>query len=323
MRKGIILGLALLVFAVMGIVQVTAQTITVYMQMGGKEGDPSTLARTNGARAAAKALKVKLVEQYSGWDTTKMLEQFKQALAARPTAIVIMGHPGEDAFKDLVAQAISRGIIVTSGNNPLPGLETKYKDKGFGYAGADLFAGGYLTGQTMVAAGLKAGDHALVYDIIHQEGRRKSPEGMAQALKDAGVIVDMLDMTQDVDSDMSKAIPLLVGYLQKHPDCKAIGTQHGNLTSFFPKILKQAGKRPGQVITGGIDLSPLTLDGIKQGWIQASFDQVLYLQGYMPVLQCWLTKTDKMPGLHIDTGVGEVTPKNLAELKPLIDKGTR
>ena len=41
--------------------------IVVYMQMGGNAGDPSTLARTNGARAAAAANNVNLVEQYSGW----------------------------------------------------------------------------------------------------------------------------------------------------------------------------------------------------------------------------------------------------------------
>ncbi len=55
-------------------------------------------------------------------------------------------------------QAEAEGVIVTSGNNPLPTIEAKYQDKGFGYAGADLYDGGYLTGSAMVKAGLKAGD---------------------------------------------------------------------------------------------------------------------------------------------------------------------
>ena len=49
-----------------------------------------------------------------------MIDQFKQAMAAKPDGIVIMGHPGEDAFAALVDDAESQGIIVTSGNNPLP-----------------------------------------------------------------------------------------------------------------------------------------------------------------------------------------------------------
>ena len=89
------------------------------------------------------------------------------------------------------------------------------------------------------------------------------------------------------------------------------------------KILQQAGKKPGDVITGGIDLSPQTLEGIEKGYIQASFDQVLYLQGYFPVQQIWLTTMYKIPGLHINTGVGCVTPQNLKDIKPLIEEGIR
>ena len=89
-----------------------------------------------------------------------------------------MGHPGEDAMAPLVDQAEAAGIIVTSGNNPLPTAEAKYKANGFGYAGADLYKGGYLTGQTMVTSGkLKAGDKALVYDIFHQSCSRQEFTG--------------------------------------------------------------------------------------------------------------------------------------------------
>lgn len=297
--------------------------LVIYMQMGGQQGDPSTLARTNGAKAAAAALGVKLIEQYSGWDPQKMIAQFKEALAAKPDGIVIMGHPGEDAFAALVDDAESQGIIVTSGNNPLPNIEAKYKNNGFGYAGADLHAGGYLTGQAMVAAGLKKGDKALVYDIWHQEGRSKSPQGIKDALTDAGVVADTLDVTNEVDKEPSLAIPILTAYIAAHPDLKAIGTQHGNLTSTLPKVLEAAGKKPGDIIIGGIDLSPATIDAIQKGWISASFDQVLYLQGYFPVQQIWLTKNYLIPGLHIDTGVGTVTPQNVAQIAPLIEQGIR
>jgi simple sugar transport system substrate-binding protein len=293
------------------------------MQMGGQQGDGATLARTNGAKAAAAALGVKLIEQYSGWDPQKMIDQFKEAVAAKPDGIEIMGHPGEAAFASLVDDAEKQGIIVTSGNNPLPNIEAKYQTKGFGYAGADLHSGGYLTGLAMVAAGLKAGDEALVYDIWHQEGRSKSPQGIFDALTAAGLKVDKLDVTNEIDKDPSLAIPVLTAYIAAHPNLKAIGTQHGNVTSTLPKVLQAAGKKPGDIIIGGIDLSPATVDAIKQGWISASFDQVLYLQGYLPVQQIWLTKNYLIPGLHIDTGVGTVTPQNVATIATLIEKGIR
>jgi simple sugar transport system substrate-binding protein len=301
--------------------------IVIYMQMGGDKGIASVLARTTGAEAAAKALGVELHEQYASWDAKKMIDQFKEAVAAKPDGIVIMGHPGEDAFVAAgIDKAIADGIIITSGNNPLPNLEAKYKGKGFGYAGADLYNGGFLTGQQMIASGkLKAGDKALVWDIFHQEGRSKSSQGVFDALE--AVLgkgnVDKMDVTQDVDSDTTKGIPIMTAYLAAHKDLKAIGTQHGQLTAILPKILKDAGKKPGDVVVGGIDLGADVIQGIKDGYIVASFDQVLYLQGWDPVQQIWLTKNYLIPGLHQDTGVGEVTPDNLAALTPLIEQGFR
>jgi simple sugar transport system substrate-binding protein len=297
--------------------------LVIYMQMGGNQGDPSTLARTNGARAAAEALGVNLIEQYSGWDPQVMLEQFNEAMAADPDGIVIMGHPGEDAFAPLVEEAIGRGIVVTSGNNPLPTLQQQYQSVGFGYAGADLYEGGYLTGQTMVAAGLEPGDTAVVYDIWHQEGRSVSSRGVFDALTDAGVEVEQLDMSDEVDQEASLSIPILTAYLEANPDLAAIGTQHGNITANLPAVLEASGKEPGDIILGGIDLGPATVAGIEDGYISVSFDQVLYLQGYMPVLQVWLTKNFLIPGLTINTGVGTVTPANVAEIAPLIAEGVR
>jgi len=297
--------------------------MVVYMQMGGTEGDPSTLARTNGARAAAASLGVKLIEQYSAWQSEKMINQFKEALAASPDGIVIMGHPGEGAFEALVEEAVSRGIIVTSGNNPLPNLQMMYQDKGFGYAGADLHAGGYLTGQTMIRQGLKSGDKALVYGLFSQEGRRKSPMGIVDALEEAGLVVEKLDISPDVDSEASLCIPILTAYLERNPDLKAIGTQHGNITANLMKVLEAAGKKPGEIITGGIDLSPATIEGIEKGYVSASFDQMLYLQGFLPVTQVVLAKKYNIPGLVINTGVGIATPQNIGELKALIEQGIR
>ena len=295
----------------------------IYMQMGGTEGDPSTLARTNGARAAAAHLGVKLIEQYSAWQSEKMINQFKEALAASPDGIVIMGHPGEGAFESLVEEAISRGIIVTSGNNPLLNLQMMYQDKGFGYAGADLHAGGYLTGQAMIRQGLKSGDKALVYGLFSQEGRRKSPMGIVDALEEAGLVVEKLDISPDVDSEASLCIPILTAYIERNPDVKAIGTQHGNVTSNMMKVLEAAGKKPGEIICGGIDLSPATIEGIEKGYVSASFDQMLYLQGFLPVTQVVLSKKYNIPGLVINTGVGIATPQNIGELKTLIEQGIR
>ncbi len=306
-------------------VPVPGKGVTIYMQMGGNAGDGATLARQTGAAAAAKALGVDaLNEQFSGWAPEKMIEQFKQALAAKPSCIAIMGHPGNEAFADLVKQAFDQGVIVTDGNAPLSELQAAYGPKGFGYAGVDLYAGGQLTAERMIEVGkLKSGDEAMVYGVFSQAERGQSEKGLADTLEKAGLQVDRLEITQEANSDASLAVPVLAAYVQAHPDLKAIGTQHGGITGVLADVLKKAGKRPGDVTVGGIDLAPSTIDGLQSGYVSVTLDQLLYLQGFMPVLQCVLTKSYKMPGLSLNTGAGVVTPQTIGELVPLIEAGIR
>ena len=299
--------------------------VTIYMQMGGNAGDGATLARQTGAAAAAKALGVdQLNEQFSAWAPEKMIEQFKQALAANPSCIVIMGHPGADAFKALVDEAVAKGIVVTHGNSPLTPLMEAYGPKGFGYAGVDLYEGGKLTAEEMIKVGnLKAGDKAMVYGVFSQAERGLSEKGLADTLEKAGLTVERLEITQEANSDASLAVPVLAAYVQNNPDLKAIGTQHGNVTAFIAKALKDAGKKPGEITVGGIDLSPATIDGLKKGYITVTLDQQLYLQGFLPVMQCVLSKKYQLSGLSINTGAGVVTPSSIGGLVPLIEKGIR
>jgi simple sugar transport system substrate-binding protein len=297
--------------------------LTMYMQMGGNAGDGATLARQTGATQAAEALGVDLKAQFSAWAPETMINQFKEAVAAKPSCIEIMGHPGSAAFHDLVKGAVDQGIVVTDGNSPMTDLQKEFGTKGFGYAGVDLYAGGTLTAQAMLAHGLKKGDEAMVYGVFSQAERGQSEKGLADTLEKAGLKVDRLEITQEVNSDTSLGVPILAAYVEAHPNLKAIGTQHGGVTGILGDVLKKAGKKPGDIIVGGIDLGPATITGLKSGYVTATLDQLLYLQGFMPVVQCVMTAKYKMPGLSLNTGAGVVTPDTIGGLVPLIDAGIR
>lgn len=298
--------------------------MVMYMQMGGNPGDGATWARQTGAADAAKALGVQLIEQFSAWAPEKMLDQFREALAAKPTCIGIMGHPGNGAFADLVAQARADGIVVTSGNAPLSELFAKYQDQGFGYAGVELYAGGALTAQKMIEkGGLKAGDKALVYGLLGEAERGQSDRGLKETLEKAGLKVDYIEISPEVNADTALAVPVLTAYLAANPDVRAIGTQHGGVTAQLEKALADAGKQPGEVIVGGIDLAPATIDGLEKGYITVTLDQQLYLQGFIPVVQCVLSAKYGFTGISVNTGAGVVTPETIGKLVPLIEKGIR
>ncbi len=297
--------------------------LVMYMQMGGNPGDGATLARQTGAKEAAQALGVEVKEQFSRWAPETMIAQFKEAMAAKPNCIEIMGHPGSAAFHDLVKRAVDEGIVVTSGNAPLTDLQNEFGPKGFGYSGVDLYAGGALTAKAMLAQDLKAGDEAVVWGKFGSAERAISETGLAETLEKAGLKVDRQVITQEVDSDASLGVPAFAAYIQSHPNLKAIGTQHGSVTGVMPEALRKAGKKPGEIILGGIDLAPATIDGLKSGYISATLDQLLYLQGFIPVVQCVMTAKYKMPGLSLNTGAGTVTPKTIEGLVKLIDAGIR
>jgi len=85
-----------------GAADMIGEGVTVYMQMGGQPGEPPVLPRTNGAKAAAEALGVKLIEQYSSWQAETMLAQFREALAV-PTVLAILAADGVEVVAGTAA----------------------------------------------------------------------------------------------------------------------------------------------------------------------------------------------------------------------------
>jgi simple sugar transport system substrate-binding protein len=87
MRVGRILGVAvgtLLLAGAAAAQEKHGQGMTSYIQMGGNPRGRATLPRTNGAKAAAEAFGVDLIEQFSGWRTEDLLHVVGVALGAVP-----------------------------------------------------------------------------------------------------------------------------------------------------------------------------------------------------------------------------------------------
>jgi hypothetical protein len=104
----------------------------------------------------------------------------------------------------------------------------------------------------------------------------------------------------------------------------SVGSKIGRVKRFRPRLRNQRRPRAGAPgCTSTLDLGPATIDGLKSGYVTATLDQLLYLQGFMPVLQCVLTAKYKMPGLSLNTGAGTVTPETIDSLVELIDAGIR
>ena len=291
---------------------------------GGSPGGPFATVVYNGAVAAAADLGADVEYVWSDWNPEKMVTQFAEAAATKPDGIAIMGHPGDDAFSAVVADAEGQGIIVTSQNTTLPKLEADYKTAGFGYVGAELYSAGYALGAEAVSRfGLGAGDKAMVWGLLAQAGRGERTKGVIDALEEAGLTVDYLEIDDATNADATAGIPTFVGYVSANPDVKLVVTDHGALTATLETYLTSAGLGPDDIYAAGFDLSSATVEAIRGGWTDLVIDQQQWLQGYLPILQICLTHNYLFTGLHVDTGAGFAHKDNVELLATLVGEQIR
>lgn len=291
---------------------------------GGPPGGPFATVVYNGALAAAADLGANVEYVWSDWDPQKMVTQFSEAIATNPDGIAIMGHPGDDAYRPLVEDAESQGIIVTSQNVTLPTLEAPYASQGFGYVGAEQYAAGHALGSEAVNRfGLGEGDKAFVWGLLSQAGRGERTRGVKEALEEAGMEVVYQEIDDATNADATAGVSTFVGVMQANPDIKLVVTDHGALTATLETYLTAAGLGPDDVFAAGFDLSSATVEAIRGGWTDLVSDQQQWLQGYLPILQICLTNNYAFTGLHIDTGAGFAHADNVDLLADLVEKQIR
>ncbi len=326
-RLGFVLVLLFMVLAIpSALMAQDDDPVVIYFFPGGSPGGTFATVVYNGAVHAAEILgdRVEMHYLWSEWSPQIMVTQLEQAIAANPDGIAIMGHPGDDAYRPFVEEAVAKGIIVTSQNATLPGLQAEFASQGFGYVGQELYASGWTLGQGILQrANVKPGDHALVWGLKSQPTRGQRTQGAIDALENGGLIVDYIEISAEVDKDAANGIPVIVGYLQANPNCRVVVTDHGNLTSAQQAYFESAGYGPDEIYGAGFDLSPATVESIKSGYTDLVLDQQPFLQGFLPVMQIYLTKKFGFSGLHIDTGGGLIGPDNIDFIAPLAEKGIR
>ncbi len=296
----------------------------VWFDGGGSVGEPYTTIVINGARQAAADLGVELTVVYSDWNAEKMLENFKNGLATEPTGFVVMGHPGDDAFEPLIDEAFSKGMIVTAVDTELPRLQAKYQARGFGYIGPDGWKQGEdLAREILRRREFKAGDKAFVWGLKRLESRGRRARAILEVFEEAGLKVDYLEISDEINRDVSLGAPVLTGYLAANPDCKVIVIDHGGLTGQMENFLRAAGLKPGEIYATGFSLNPATATSIESGYLNLVSEAQPYLMGYFGVLQIVQTAKYGFGGLVVDTGGGYVSEENIAAVAPLAKEGIR
>jgi simple sugar transport system substrate-binding protein len=289
--------------------------------VGGAEGDAFASIVYNGAVQAAADTGADVDYIFSGWSSEKMVQQLREAVAAAPKGIAMMGHPGNAAILPLAEDASKAGIKMMYQNVPVDEAVAKF---GGGYVGAQQNPQGRALGEEAIRRfGLKAGDVAIVLSDWSQEERSQRELGTIQAFEAQGLKVVKLQAPQELGTDPNSGIPVITAAITANPDVKLIAYPGGQPLGNAQTYMEAAGKKPGDIINIGFDTSPQIVEAFKGGWVQLTSDQQPFLQGYMPVLSLCQQVVYGLGAINVDTGAGFVTPDNYEAVATLAIEGLR
>jgi simple sugar transport system substrate-binding protein len=289
--------------------------------VGGAEGDAFASIVLRGAQAATADLGPSADFVFSGWDSERMIQQLREAVAAKPDGIAMMGHPGDDAIMPLAEEAAKAGILMMYQNVDVPRVRAAY---GGGYVGAQLESQGIALGAEAIRQfGIKSGDTVIVQGPFSMLNRALRELGTVKAFEDAGVKVVKIEGKTEWAKDPNLAIPEITAAIQNNPGVKLIAYGGGQMLGNARTFMEAAGKKAGEVINIGFDTSPLIIEGFEGNWIQLTSDQQPFLQGYIPILSLCGSKKFGFGPLSVDTGAGFVDTTNYKSVGDLAKAGLR
>lgn len=294
---------------------------TIRFFTGGAEGDAFGSIVQRGAQAAEADLGVTVEYIYSGWDVERMIQQLRDAIAAEPDGIAMMGHPGDAAITPLAEEAANAGIVMMYQNVDVPEVRAAF---GGGYVGAQLVSQGRALGEEAVRQfGLGAGDTAIVFVPLGQPGRDLREGATADALEAAGLTVVRLDAAPEYASDPNLALPPLTAAVLNADNLRLIVYPGGQLLGAVPGYMDALGMAPGDIYNIGFDTSPAIMEAFSSGYVQLTSDQQPFLQGYLPILSLCNTLVYGFGPMSVDTGAGFVDTSNYQNVAELAIAGYR
>ena len=285
--------------------------LTFYMVTHADDGTFWSVVK-RGAEDAANAVGVTLVWSPSFNDPEKQVQDIEAAIAAGADGLgVSLASP--EAVGPAAKAAADAGIplyTINSGVNQYKGL------------GATTHIG-----QTEVVAGNGAGEffNTLGATTVLCARQEQSNIGLEERCQGLGETFSGTVVSEFVgeDSDPTGQEASISALLLENPDIDGVLGTGPNVAVRAVSACETAGR---DCSIGGFDVSNDIIAALEAGDVDFTVDQQQYLQGYLPIILMYLEVTNLNTaggGLPILTGPGFVTTANVADVKDLVDAGTR
>ncbi len=267
-------------------------------------GDPFWNIVFSGAKEAQRVLGINLqiLAPETANDIARQVELLDAAIAAKPQGIAL-SIPDDQAFSRSLKEAQKQGIPVIAFNTH-PNAHAKANNPYLAFIGMDdIIAGQKLAGEIWATNGLK--DRVVV--AIHQAGHvglERRYLGIKNELEKNNIMVDKLD----VSVDAAQAQQIIQSYLQKNPNTSAIFF----VGSFgIHAASRSLQKEHPKLLQASFDITPLTLEQIKNNALSMSVDQQPFMQGYMALIELDLKSRFALAPADINTGMAFIQKNNI------------
>ena len=213
----------------------------------------------------------------------EMVSATNAAISSKANGIAV-AVISSTAFTAPVKNAMNAGIPVVSynadGNVGDPGTNR------LAYIGQDLFVSGQALGQRIAASMPSGGDAVGFIATPGTANIQPRIDGAKQAIGASGKNIKFTSVASG--AALSQENTTINAYVLAHKSTlKGIFAVDAGSTQTVGQIIAKYGLT-GKVASGGFDLTPVTLSGIKAGNLDFTIDQQPYLQGFLPVLSLYL-----------------------------------
>jgi simple sugar transport system substrate-binding protein len=246
------------------------------------------------------------------------------ALAANPDAL-ITSIVDNNAFDQIIADARANGVTVIASN--VDDTEGAAGNARQAFIGPGFIPAGDSLGRKMSEFFPAEGPIKAVVGVSApgqnwSEQRAQGVMNYLEEFKAANPDREVEIVRMDTGTDGAIVADRVGAYLNANPDTTAY-FDTGLWHAWVAQVLADRGVPPGQVLLGGFDIVSEVLQQMETGYIQVQVDQQPYMQGFMPVMEAYLTKTVGLSPADIDTGQGLVLQEDVPGLKDLAAQGVR
>ncbi len=279
-------------------------------------GHPYWAEVERGMNAMAKELGVKAI--FNGPPTGSSALQISIIEGAISSKVAGIGiSPNEpEAVQAIIKSATEKEIPVITFDSDSPKSLRSY------YIGTDNYKAGKTLGEHFIKIAGTKGKIALLTGGLGAMNLNERIKGFKDAIAN---YPDLMVVTlQANNDDESLALSQSEAILQSHPDLLAFVGVNAPAAPGAARAVKALDKKGGVKILG-FDTVPITLDFIRQGYIQGTVGQRPYMMGYVSLKVLYdihMGKEIRLPegfkaadGI-IDTGILFVTAENIDEHFP-------